>query len=168
MTSLAFAETEIEVGELEALHQTLHRLERRWVLPIPNADIWFAYDPLPLALFLPGIRVAAALTSGPRFLDIGCGIGTKLALMHVLGWQTAGIDRCEHYAAAARELVPEAEVRTVNAFDIDCFDADLVYMYRPAVSDELESKLEEHVLERVAPGTVCFFPLRHVPEVWVA
>lgn len=56
---------------------------------------------------------------------------------------------------------------TADIFDVDRFDADLVYMYRPARSDYLEERLEAHVLEHAEPGTVMFWPLRHDPEVWV-
>jgi 2-polyprenyl-3-methyl-5-hydroxy-6-metoxy-1,4-benzoquinol methylase len=154
-------------NELEAIHQTLHRLEQRWVLPIPDAHTWFAYHPLPIAMFLPGIRQASELTDGRRFLDIGCGIGTKLALMHTLGWEVAGIDRTEHYLDAARELIPEATLTHADALALNSFNADLVYMYRPAVSDKLETELERHVLAHVKPGTVCFFPTRRQPDVWI-
>lgn len=157
-----------EEAEREAIHGLLHRLERRWSLPIPDASVWHAYDPLPFCHFLDRVREAERLTTGRRFLDIGCGIGSKLALMSALGWETHGIDRHLPYVEAARELVPEAKVEHADAFDVGAFDADLVYMYRPAVSDELEDRLEQHVLERVVPGAVMFWPLRHDPEVWVA
>jgi SAM-dependent methyltransferase len=155
-------------AELEAVHQTMWRLERRWdPLPIPNAHVHHAYDPLPLALFLPGIRRASEFTSGRRFLDVGCGIGSKLVLMHYLGWETAGIDRHEPYLDAARELVPEADLTLADAFDLDSFETDVLYMYRPMVSDADEDRLEAHVLSRLRPGTVCFLPVRRDPEVWV-
>ena len=146
----------------------MHRLEQRWnVLPIPDADVWHAYDPLPPALFLPGLRQAAELTQGRRFLDVGCGIGRNMALAWSLGWQVAGIERHGPYAEAARELLPEADVYCEDAFDVDSFDADLVYMYRPARADAAEEWLEAHVLACLRPGTVCFFPTRRDPEVWV-
>lgn len=153
-------------GELEAVHQTLFRLEQRWLPPTPDAHVHFAYDPLPVALFFPGIRQASELTEGRRFLDVGCGIGTKLALMYVMGWRVTGIDRHEPYAKIARELVPEANVMVADAFDVASFDADLVYMYRPMVSDADEERLEAHVMRHASPGTVCFFPTRP-PEVRV-
>lgn len=153
---------------MEAVHQVMGRLERRWSLPIPDASVWHAYDPLPIALFLPGLRRAAELTDGRRFLDVGCGVGRNMALAHSLGWEVAGIDRVAHYVDAARELLPEAVVMCQDAFAVPRFAADVVYMYRPARADDLEDSMETHVLERVTPGTVCFFPTRRNPEVWVA
>lgn len=153
--------------ELEAIHQTLWRLEQRWLPPTPNAHVHHAYEALPVAMFLPGIRRAAEFTDGRRFLDIGCGIGRNLALMSVMGWQVAGIDRHRPYVEAAQELAPEATLVCADAFDVQEFNADVVYMYRPMVADGDETRLEEHVLGRIAPGTVCFFPTRRQPEVWV-
>lgn len=158
----------MEDREREALLGLLTRLERRWVLPIPDATVWHAYDPLPFWLFLDGVRVAERMTDGRRFLDLGCGIGSKLALMHALGWQAAGVDRHRPYVDAARDLVPEATVEHTDIRDLHDIDADVVYMYRPARSDELEDELERHVLRTARPGTVMFFPFRHNPEVWVA
>lgn len=147
----------------EAVHQTLHRLEQRWALPVPDASEFFAYDPLPVAEFFPTIKVASDATEGRRFLDVGCGIGTKLSLMHVLGWQVAGIDRQAHYIAAAHELVPEATLTLADIRDVKGFEADLVFMYRPGVSEKTASALERHVVERMTPGSLLFLPLREIP-----
>ncbi len=154
--------------EAEAIHATLHRLEQRWnVVPIPDNRVWHAWDPLPFWDFFRGVRRAAELTDRRRFLDLGCGIGTKLAIMDGLGWQVSGIDHHEPYVEAARELVPEAEIRLSNILDCEQLDADLVYMYRPAREENLEVAVEQHVLSVVAPGSVMFWPLRHSPEVWL-
>jgi SAM-dependent methyltransferase len=162
--------------ELEALHGTMHRLERRWnLLPIPDNSVYHAYDPLPFWQFFEGIRIASAHTQGRRFLDLGCGIGTKLALMHGLGWEVSGIEQHLPYVEAARELIPEANVIHGQIEDLEDLEADLVYMYRPAVSEDLELELEHHVAEILSPGSVLFLPVRDGstlgleklgPEIW--
>jgi len=154
--------------EREALHSTFHRLEQRWnTTPIPDQTVSHAWDALPFWFFLDGLRQAAELTEGRRFMDVGCGIGTKLAIAHHLGWQVSGIEKHEPYARAARDLIPEASVQVVDAFDCETFDADVVYMYRPMRSDHDQERLETHVLAHSRPGTVMFWPVRHNPEVWV-
>ena len=151
----------------EAIHQAFHRLERRWVLPIPSEQPEFhVYDPLPVAEFLPAIETASKATAGRRFLDVGCGIGTKLALMLALGWQVAGIELRRRYVLAASELVPEASVVCADLRDVAEFDADLVYCYRPARADELETEIERYVVDRVRPSTLLFFPTRDLPDAW--
>lgn len=119
------------------------------------------WDPLPFWEFLEGLRDAVQLSRGSSFLDVGCGIGTKLALAHHLGFAVAGIERHAPYAAAARDLVPEATVICADAFDVDELPpSDLVYMYRPMINDCDEERLEEHIRALLAPGTVLWLPHR--------
>lgn len=152
----------MDVNEIEgqAIYETMSRLERRWIDGVPDNSVWHAYDSLPVALFLPTVREASELVSGRRFLDLGCGIGTKLALMRAMGWEVAGVERHEPYAVAARDLVPEAEIRLANISEVHELEADLIYMYRPAVSLEGEERLEEHVFEKARKGTLVFLPVR--------
>lgn len=150
--------------ELQAIHETMHRLEQRWnLLPIPDLDGFHPYDPLPPAEFLPLLREASALTAGRRLLDLGCGIGRNLSIAFSLGWQVAGVDRHRPYVEAARELLPEAEIVEADIRALDRFDADVVYMYRPAVADEAEDALEAHVTAGLEAGTVLLLPTRPRP-----
>lgn len=152
--------------EREAIHGIIHRLETRWHDLAPN-DEWHAYDRLPFWHFLRGLREAEWLTGGRRFVDLGCGIGTNLAIAHHLGWDCTGVEFRPEYAEGARSLLPEARIETTDIRNLDSLPFDLVFMYRPAKADELEDMLEEHVASLLQPGTVCFWPLRHNPEVWV-
>jgi len=150
--------------ELEAVHCVMHRLEQRWnVLPIPNGEVWHPYDPLPPAMFLALLAQAADLTEGRRFLDLGSGIGRNLALAYHLGWEVAGVEQHEPYFDACREMLPEATLTLADICDLDDFDADVVYMYRPAVEEAHEEAVEAHVAGRLAPGTVLLLPVRPDP-----
>lgn len=148
---------------MEALYQTTFRLERAWLPPTPDASEFFAYDPLPWAIFLPLVEQASSLTEGRRFLDVGCGIGTKLVTMHYLGWTVAGIERYPPYAHAARILVPEAHIQTIDVFDVDEFDADVVYSYRLGVTETTQALVEEHIAAGMRPGSVLVLPVRPDP-----
>lgn len=150
-------------AEFEAIHGLLHRLEQRWTPPAPAADVWFAYDPLPLREFLPLLRQAMALTEGRRFLDLGCGIGRNLAVAHHLGFRVSGIDQHRPYLAAAAELLPEAVLTHGNILDLNEIDADIVYMYRPARAEDLQVRIEEHVQSLLTPGSVFLLPVRPQP-----
>lgn len=155
----------MELGEREreAIHSVFHRLETRWHEGF-DSGAYHAWDPLPFWDFLAGVRAAEPHVQGKRFLDVGCGIGTKVAIMHELGWETSGIERNGPYVKAARELMHERplSISHADAFDVDTFDADLVYMYRPMKSDEDEARLEAHVAAGLGPGTVLFLPVRDV------
>lgn len=110
---------------------------------------------------MPGIRVAAKYA--PRtFLDIGCGIGTKLAFMSVLGWRVWGIDRHQPYIDIARELVPEAMLECCDVRELTSLRADVIYMYHPAIAEELEQEVETHLATLMEPGTVIFAPHRNL------
>lgn len=152
---------ELDQREEWALNQTMHQLERRWnLIPIPDNSVYHAHDPLPLQAFFPAVRAAEKLTEGRRFLDLGCGMGTKLALMSCLGWQVAGIDKHLPYVEAARDLLPGVTVTHSDILEVDRIDADFVYMYRPGVSDETEEELERHIVPLLAEGTVLYLPYR--------
>lgn len=159
-------ELTLNTEELNAITCTLFRLEQPILPSTPDASVYFAYDPLPIADFFSGVQIAVPFTRGRRFLDIGCGIGTKLMLMHYLGWEVAGIDRHEPYVKAARKLIPEASLTCADLRDVGSFTADFVYMYRPGVSDALEDALERHVISCLTPGTVLYLPLRTFNSSW--
>ena len=142
----------------EAIHQTILRLGARWVPAFDGSADFYDYIPYAMRDFVSGMDMAATATEGRRFLEVGCGIGTKLALMQVLGWQVAGIDRYEPYIRSAKELVPEADFVAADMRDVPFFDADVVFMYHPAVNDDVEAAMEKHLVDSVAPGTVLFVP----------
>jgi SAM-dependent methyltransferase len=67
-----------------------------------------------------------SLQQGQRVLDVGCGVGVFLRLVADRGAQAFGIDASEALIAAARERVPEAEVRVGDMealpYEDDSFD----------------------------------------------
>ena len=164
---------------LEAIYQLQSRLEAAWLPPMPSTETYHAYDPLPIAIFLDGLATVNQYAKGKRFMDVGCGMGTKLAFMHYMGWQVYGVERFGPYADVAHRFVPEASIAVYDAFDIADFDADVVYSYRCCRTDETEFALESHIAENLSPGTVLWLPVRlgtlpDLPlrrvtdEVWVA
>lgn len=151
---------EISPQELQAIYETFSRLEARWVDGVPDNSVWHAWSPLPPHEFLPPVREASRLTEGRRFLDLGCGIGTKLAYMHALGWSVAGVEHHRPYFKCAEEMVPEADLTCGRIQDQESFDADLIYMYRPAVSLPDEEAIERYVFDRASKGALVFLPAR--------
>src|SRR6266576_6003049 len=130
---------ELHAHELNALTETMNCLERPFIRECLGNDVaHHDYEPLPLADFIAGVRAAEPHVNGRRFLDVGCGLGAKLGFMHYLNWNVVGIDINPKYCLHAQELYPFADITCADAFDVDHFDADLVYMYRPMVSEEDE------------------------------
>lgn len=113
-------------------------------------------SPFPAHEFL---RVMRNVPSG-MFLDVGCGIGTKLFLLQQLGWRRLyGIDVHAPFVRAARVLCPAAYVKVADAFEYDGFDQfDVVFMWWPLADEERELKLERHVITRMRRGAIAYFP----------
>ena len=67
-----------------------------------------------------------SLQPGQRVLDVGCGVGVFLRLVADRGAEPFGIDASEALVAAARERVPEADVRVGDMealpYEDDSFD----------------------------------------------
>jgi SAM-dependent methyltransferase len=143
-----------------AVQELTCRLETRWAGPMPDTRVFHGWQPLPAAEFLPVLERAGRETPGRRFCDLGCGIGSKLVLALALGWQVSGVERHRPYLDAARDLVPEAELVEAEIGDLDSFEADLLYMYRPYVQLTDQQQLERYVVDRCHPGTLLFLPGR--------
>jgi SAM-dependent methyltransferase len=141
-----------------AVFETLARLERRWVPPARPDPDFYGWEPWPTRDFFDAVNLAAGFTDGRRFLDVGCGIGTKLALMSAVGWTVAGIDWHRPYLDAARELVPEADLTLADVRDMEVFDADVVFMYRLAVDDAVNAEVEAHLIDGCPPGQILIVP----------
>jgi len=151
-----------------SLLSVVNHMERRWLLPIPTDPDRHAWEPLPFWDFIEGLDAAAPHVRERTFLDVGCGIGTKLALAYHLGWRVSGIDYHQPYIAAAEELCEgcEADLRLGDAAATENFEAGLVYSYRILRDDAACDRLEEHIVGHCTPGTVVYFPQSRFRPKW--
>lgn len=143
-----------------AVDQTVQRLEGLLAPRFPDEQR-FDLVSLPLPEFCQAVDELGP-AGGRRFLDVGCGIGTKLAVAYFLGWgDLTGIELRADYAATASFVCPEAEVIVADAMEWDGFDAfDVVYMYRPFVDDADQAALEARIVAQARPGTTLVWPQR--------
>lgn len=89
----------------------------------------------------------------PLFVDVGCGIGTKLVLAkQFYKFDLAGIECYPDYVKVARELVPYAKIIEGNALDQDYSAYDVIYFYCPACNKDIQTKLEARIIETAKPG----------------
>ncbi len=145
---------------LLAVDQVLQRLETI-IAPRFVSDTAYDLVSLPMPDFCRGMEEIGI--AGPRrFLEVGCGIGSKLAAAFFLGWgDLTGVELRPEYADLARKVCPEAEIICADAFDFDGYgDFDVIYQYRPFIEDMDQDRLETHILARAKPGTVMFWPQR--------
>jgi len=143
---------------LLALDQTVMRLEERLCAGLgfsnaPQVDGWYAYHPLPLPEFLRGME---ACGDPGLFMDLGCGIGTKMLVAHFLGWQVAGVEHNPAYAAIAEGLVPEATVTVGDARYGPLSAFDVVYSYRLMTDLDEQRRFNRSVVRRMRPGALFF------------
>lgn len=100
--------------------------------------------------------VAEALPDAPgdKFLDVGCGIGSKMLLAkEIFGLDVQGIERVPGYVRQARELGLDALEQDALVFS--GYDAyDIVWLNRPFSDPDLQVRMERKVQEGMKSGAV--------------
>lgn len=104
------------------------------------------------------MEIVGPATRDRTFLDVGCGIGTKLALASCLGFEVSGIEIRADYAEVARRLVPEARIAVANALEVDAFTADVVYAHRCCLYDDEQRVLERRIAAGMDRGALLVLP----------
>lgn len=143
----------------------------------------YKYIPLSIETFLSSIDVAKQVIDlyfpvgkqvrKKKFLDVGCGIGTKL-LLAGSQFETFGLEINSKYAEMARQLVDigystcdckddkdcgfrhakthifEGDALKFNRYD----EFDVIYFYRPFQDDRKQRRLEAQIIEQAKEGAV--------------
>lgn len=114
---------------------------------------YFPYITLQASEFIH--KIVPLLRAKKHFVDIGCGGGDKLALMHFLGPKTAkltGIEFDPITATAARKLCPFANIINDDALARTYEEYDLLYAYVPIRNPVLWVHLQNRVAETMKRG----------------
>jgi SAM-dependent methyltransferase len=130
-------------------------------------------------------RMAAMMNRGRskdplKFIDVGCGIGTKVLAAQSLSdydygtVHAYGIEKEARYVGVARGLLSaafdgeeKAKERIIlgNALRYDYGSFDIIYFYRPLCNPELQLKLEERILSTSKKGTIILANGAQSPEL---
>jgi SAM-dependent methyltransferase len=115
-----------------------------------------------------------------RFVDVGCGLGDKVFLAKVLGFEGHGIEYDQRLVRRAKRLhamresrakayaAPEVTcgwegapltVYAKDALEFDYGEFDVIYLFRPFADDALEARLEERIWRQARPGAVVVLSL---------
>jgi hypothetical protein len=172
VSTVSILPDETGVTTESALDGVIRLLETAW-LPAPPPEVSnFRYWPVPIPLFLAGIdalRDAAMLTvsdagnrgqNNLRVVDLGCGIGTVLALMWQFGLtDLTGVEWFPQYAAVARVLCPPAKIIVGDIHDQDALvaSADIVYTYRP-YRGQNDDDYNDWLVATMLPGALLWTP----------
>lgn len=153
-----------------SLERVVARHEALILPPLPDETRFHGYYSLSTEQFSAGIEAARAVLleenrcwSGQEaFLDVGSGIGTKLALADARGWKVTGLERHRPYLEVSERLWPNLPVVECDAFDFDGYDQfDLVYSYRLCIDDDDQAHLDAVLIEAARPGAFLFLPGSH-------
>lgn len=156
---------------LVMLHKALHRLAN------PNAqsdaaedfgcfsDIALniqAFESLMLAAYR--LLAAQGRADTARFLDVGCGGGTKVFAASRFFSRCDGLDFDPIYVKAAKRTLnllnaDECHIFEADGMTFEGYDAyDVIYFYRPLRDDAMLARLEQQILNSARLGTVILAP----------
>ncbi len=96
-------------------------------------------------------------TGSFNFIDVGCGIGSKLALASYYGtydrkMNLHGIEITEEYVRVAKSLNPTSHVFVGDAILHHYGNYDVIYFYQPLFNQSLQNKMEERIIKTAKPG----------------
>ena len=116
---------------------------------------YFPYIQLPHVSFLKS--VLPLVKRGNHFIDIGCGGGDKLAMVHLLGKpkvRLTGIEIDPITAKEAVRLCPFANIVVGDAIKHSYETYDVLYAYVPISDYKLWKKLQNRVAKTMKSGAV--------------
>ncbi|MEM0937144.1 MAG: class I SAM-dependent methyltransferase [Pseudomonadota bacterium] len=130
----------------------------------------FADIPLPVrkfdALMLAAYRLmlARGKRDGVRFLDVGCGGGTKLVIARRYFSACHGLEYDKGYVEEGTRFLDKLgrlnmTIEHADALAYTGYDAfDIIYFYRPMRTDDRLAELERQVMRHARPGTLVLAP----------
>jgi len=130
----------------------------------------FRYVPLRIDQFIEQLNIVSGfkdLPNEPKFVDVGCGIGQKLA---ILGWiyyryKIYGIEYSKEYAKIAKALVPKTtQIIIADAITQNYKIFDIIYFYCPCSDPEKEEALEKQIYKTAKPGAYILANAKRSPE----
>lgn len=151
--------------EIRAAIAMAERMDREWQRnPAGRDDVRATpWMPFPLFDFIALVAEAMPETAGDSFLEVGCGIGTRMMIASRLyGLDAHGIDRVPEYVAAATELGCSAEVADALGWE-GYGKYDLLWFNRPFRDRGTQRALEAQVWNDMRPGAVVIWANLEMP-----
>lgn len=144
---------------LAAVQSQIRRVQEeevRWLRHGSRRDSrclpWMPFQP---SEFIAILAECVAECDGPLFLDVGCGIGTKMALADsVFGLSVTGIEIDDVTAAVRSDDYRIVVGDALTAGDDLYREADIIWMYRPFRERYAQLRLEHLVYALAKPGAV--------------
>lgn len=132
-----------------------HSLEAAFLRGTADDSPVFSFIPFPCGPFVDMLIEAATFfkfDKSKKFLDVGCGPGTKLLLAKGY-FDVYGIDINQHFVGIANSFgLPNAVIANALYYDYSAYD--LVYYYRPFKDLSLLQGMEERIYSQLRVGTL--------------
>ncbi len=160
-----------EFGLVDEVYRVMHAAlqdgRRDDAAKVENA---FADIVLPMSQFMALMHIAQriALAQGRasplRFLDVGCGSGSKLLAAATLFDRADGLELDRVYVEQAQNLLrharhDRARVMQGDALSFDGYgDYDVIYFYEPIRNTELQVQLDRRIFATARKGTILVIP----------
>ena len=157
--------------KLNVMSVALHNIECSHLEDDPDSpedkDQKHKWIPFPCGSFIDACLEAFFLTGGvvktKTFLDIGCGIGTKVMLADVL-FDAHGLELSEEYLKVAK-LIGCRNVWQEDAMEYENYgDYDILYFYCPFRDEFSQVKFEKFIYSQMKSGAI-LIPM-HTMTVW--
>lgn len=141
-------------------------------------DGQYPYIPLTLSHFCSQMDVVSGLL-GPyyedrarkKFVDVGCGIGTKVLIAQSYGPEAHGIECEPRYVEKAKALMSltgadaSKYIHQADATKCGYSMYDVIYFYCPFFNPQFEVKLENHLVKSAKKGAYFLANLKQSP-IW--
>jgi SAM-dependent methyltransferase len=132
------------------------------------------YDhiPLPADQFVKQLnrlfKIAPHLFINRKFVDVGCGVGTKLLLSRGSfgGNYQYGIEYSREYVDVAKKLNPDATIIHNDAMKETYGRYDVIYFYCPFQNKAKQALLEELIVDTAKPGAYILANRKQHPDLW--
>jgi SAM-dependent methyltransferase len=167
-------------GSKQTVRNTIYRFEQE-----PNNHLIRAgmhpkgYDYIPLYAFeffmvLAGITERAQFPKRPkpRFVDVGCGMGSKVIAARALGYQATGIEynaalveKAAQINGISRASRSHCRIVVADALKCDYHEYDVVFVFRPLFDYSAEKELEERLIRQMPVGGFIIFGMPPMPRI---
>lgn len=140
----------------------------------------FTYIPFCLDRFETQLKIVSGMLSASRvtdfrFVDVGCGIGTKVLVARESGFDAYGIEKSLRYVKVAKKLLegyenknwyPKKKDRIIlgDALRADYRLYDVIYFYRPFINHEKQTALEKRIVAHAKEGAIVMANYKLVGE----
>lgn len=127
----------------------------------------YGWEPYPATSFVNLLTVAMSVNHG-KFIDVGCGIGTKVRIAEFMGLEAYGVELFAQYVEEARSIGVNVQAYDIREDGFDYSQYGIIYINHPLRDTHAQDLLEYRIQDQMDPGAVLITVnnIRTMPEDW--